>query len=72
MIALAVQIRLLFLLLAVGLAVWLLWRLWSRVAQDPRLRASMGGASGPLLLLALLRAGLPLLLRVLRGLRYFR
>jgi hypothetical protein len=69
MIALAVQLRLLVLLLAVGLAAWLLWRLWTRAQQDPRLRKTVGGAGGPLLLLALLRAALPLLLR---GLRYFR
>jgi hypothetical protein len=72
MIALALQIRILFIVLAVGLAAYVLWRLWQRVREDPRARMA-----APLLarmaLNALFRRGLlPLLIvlvRLLRGMR---
>jgi hypothetical protein len=72
MIALAVQIRILFLVLLAALALYGVWRLWQRAAHDARLREAL-----PLLGRALLRrlwsrGAIPLLwvlLRVLRGLR---
>lgn len=76
MIALALQIRILFLVLLVAAAAWLLWRLGqrlaARMAADPRLRGTLSGPGVRLLGLYLLRVGLPLLVRLLRGLRFFR
>ena len=72
MIALAVQIRILFLLLLAALGAYIVWRLWQRARVDPRLRPMLTGVGLRLLLLYLLRRGLPLLLRALRGLRFFR
>ncbi|HKI98583.1 MAG TPA: hypothetical protein VKB51_08945 [bacterium] len=68
MIALALQIRIVFLLLLVGLTLWLLVRLWRAATCDPRLRRGL-----PLLLAGLLRRGaLPLLVVLLRILRVLR
>lgn len=72
MIALALQIRILFIVLLLGAAVYLLWRASQRLAADPRLRATLSGPGARLLLLYLLRRALPALLRVLRGLSFFR
>lgn len=66
MIALAVQIRILFLALLVGVAAYVLLRLWQRVRLDPRLRAQLSGMSTRLLLVYLLRRAMPVLLRLLR------
>lgn len=72
MIALALQIRILFIALLLGLAVYGLWRLGQRLAADPRLRGALSGPGLRLLALYLLRVGLPVLARLLRGLRFFR
>lgn len=43
-----------------------------RVAADPRLRQMLSGVGLRLLLITLLRTGLPMLLRAVRALRFFR
>jgi hypothetical protein len=63
-------------LLLIGLlllAGYLLWRWFSaRMARDPRLQRMFSQAALPLLALALLRWGLPILMRLARLLRGLR
>ena len=71
MIALAAQIRIVFVLMAVGLAAYFLWRLVRRFLEDPRARAWLARGGLTLLRTVLMRGGLALMV-LLRLLRWFR
>ena len=67
-----IVLRILLLAGLVVVAIYLFRRLAPRLAADPRMRQVFSGLGLRLLLLFLLRRGLPLLARTFRMLRFFR
>ena len=65
-------LRVLLLAGLVVLAIYLFRRIAPRLAADPRMRQLFSGLGLRMLLLFLLRRGLPLLMRAFRMLRFFR
>ena len=64
--------RVLLLALLVVVAIYLFRRLAPRLAADPRMRQVFSGLGLRILLLFLLRRGMPFLVRAFRMLRFFR
>lgn len=67
-----ILVRVLLLAGLVALAIYFLRRLAPRLAADPRLRHLFSGIGVRMLLMFLLRRGLPMLARAFRMLRFFR
>ena len=65
-------LRVLLLAGLVVLAIYLFRRIAPRLAADPRMRQLFSGLGLRMLLLFLLRRGMPLLMRAFRMLRFFR
>ena len=68
----AIILRVLLLVGLVAVAIYLFRRLAPRLAADPRLRQVFSGLGLRMLLLFLLRRGLPWLMWAFRMLRFFR
>ena len=69
-IALFAHLRILLVLLLIGGAVYVAWRVWARAARDPVLRQRLSVLGGRLLRSLAMRGGVVWLL--LRALRWFR
>ena len=67
-----IMLRVLLLALLVVVAIYLFRRLAPRLAADPRMRQVFSGLGLRILLLFLLRRGMPFLVRAFRMLRFFR
>ncbi|MCH8888287.1 MAG: hypothetical protein IIC13_17030 [SAR324 cluster bacterium] len=65
-------LRVLLLAGLVVLAIYLFRRIAPRLVADPRMRQLFSGLGLRMLLLFLLRRGMPLLMRAFRMLRFFR
>lgn len=68
----AIVLRVLLLAGLVVVAIYLFRRLAPRLAADPRMRRVFSGIGLRMLLVFLLRRGMPVLLRAFRMLRFFR
>jgi hypothetical protein len=67
-----IVLRVLLLAGLVVVAIYLIRRLVPRLAADPRMRHAFSGLGLRMLMLFLVRRGMPLLVRAFRMLRFFR